>query len=67
MARKRSSKNPREVPPTARRLRELYAKGMAEVKARAGVSSIDELEMSPEARRLHGLVAEGADRRSPPS
>jgi hypothetical protein len=64
VAKKRKSRPGPEDSPNVRRLRELYAKGMAELQARRGVSSIDDLEMSDEARRLHGLVAEGAERRS---
>jgi len=67
MAKKRRDKNPREVPPTARRLRELYAKGISQLQARTGVSSIDELEMSPEARRLHGVISQGRPPRDRPS
>jgi hypothetical protein len=53
--RKRST-DPNDIP-SVRRARELYAKGMSELMARQGVTSIDELEMSPEARRLTGLLS----------
>lgn len=63
MAKKRKKLTDADEIPSVRRARELYEKGMAELMARQGVSSIDELKMSPQARRLHELHVEGLARR----
>lgn len=44
-------------------MRELTDKAMAELMARQGVSTIDELEMTPVARRMYELHLEGLSRR----
>ena len=51
MAKKRRD-NARDVRASALHLRKLYDRGMAELMSRQGVSSIDQLEMSPAAPRL---------------
>jgi hypothetical protein len=56
MGKKSKSLDPDDIP-SVRRARELYVKGMRELMAKQGVSSIDELEMSPEARRLQSVVS----------
>ena len=43
--------------PSIRRVRELYVKEMRELMAKQGVSSVDELKMSPEARRAFELLS----------
>ena len=58
MAKKRR-RNPQEEPASARNLRYLYERGMADLRRRHGVSSVDELEMTPIARRMYELRRPG--------
>jgi hypothetical protein len=63
VAKKRKKLTDADEIPSVRRAQELYEKGMAELMARQGVSSVEELKMSPEARRLHELHVESVARR----
>ena len=56
MGKSQKSLNPDDIP-SVRRARELYVKGMRELMAKQGVSSVEELEMSPAARRLQSVIS----------
>jgi hypothetical protein len=63
MAKKRKKRTDPEDIPSVRRTRELADRAMAELMARQGVSTMDELEMTPVARRMYELHLEGLRRR----